>query len=166
MKCETTMNCQPSKPTIRNFRTVQNSTSIRRLSKVKSAARTVVRSLTARLYGESSLATLSELGTDSEPAGNKSVSGWQDQCLLGKFGGLDPVKPDGISDAPLKTSRSHLICPTIRPILQLTHPLHPSWKRSRTLSMTCIIGGSFFMRSAQLLGMSDHTRPQRIEVQH
>ena len=160
------MNRPPSKPTIRNSRIVQNSTAIRRLSKVKSAARTVVRSLTARLYGESSLTTLSELGTHREPAGNKSVSDWQDQYLLGKLGGLDPVKPDGISDAPLKTSRSHLIFPTIGPILQLTHPLHPSWKRSSTLSMTCIIGGSFFMRSSQLLGMPGHTRPRPIEVQH
>ena len=156
------MNRPPSKPTIRNSRIVQNSTAIRRLSKVKLAARTVVRSLTARLYGES----LSELGTDREPAGNKSVSGGKAQYLLGKLGGLAPVKPDGISDAPLKTSRSHLICPTIGPILLSTHPLHPSWKRSRTLSMTCIIGGSFFMRSSQLLGMAGHTRPQPIEVQH
>ena len=160
------MNCQPTEPTIRNSRIVQNSTSIRRLSKVKSAADTVVRALAGRLYGESSLTTLSELGTHREPAGNKSVSDWQDQYLLGKLGGLDPVKPDGISDAPLKTSRSHLICPTIGPILLSTHPLHPSWKRSRTLSMTCIIGGSFFMRSSQLLGMAGHTRPQPIEVQH
>ena len=160
------MNRPPSKPTIRNSRIVQNSTAIRRLSKVKSAARTVVRSLTARLYGESSLTTLSELGTHREPAGNKSVSDWQDQYLLGKLGGLDPVKPDGISDAPLKTSRSHLICPTIGPILLSTHPLHPSWKRSRTLSMTCIIGGSFLCASRDLSASLATLALNQFEVQH
>ena len=138
------MNRPPSKPTIRNSRIVQNSTAIRRLSKVKSAARTVVRSLTARLYGESSLTTLSELGTHREPAGNKPVSGKQDRCQLGTLGGLGPVKSDRIFAGPLKTGRSDLICPTIGPIISATHPLHPSWKRSSTLSMTCIIGGSFF----------------------
>ena len=160
------MDFQSANSTIRNCRIVQNSTAIQWLPKRESVTPGIVPSATAQFAGKGLPTTLSELGTDREPAGNKSVSDWQDQYLFGKLGGLGPVKPDGISDAPLKTSRSHLICPTIGPILQLTHPLHPSWKRSSTLSMTCIIGGSFFMRSSQLLGMPGHTRPQPIEVQH
>ena len=136
------MICQSTNRTIRKSRTVQIPIVIQRLS--NTMAHQFVRSLAAPLNRESSHKTLNEFGTHREPASNKPVSGWQDQHQLGKLGCLDPVKPDGNSAAPLKTDRYHLICRTVGPILKATHPLHPSWKRSSTLSMTCIIGGSFF----------------------
>ena len=156
------MNRQPSKPTIRNSRIVQNSPAFQWLPEQE----VIVRPMHGQSIGESSRTTLKKLGTHREPTGNKPVSGWLSQRQLGKLGGLAPAKSDGFWASHEKQDRSHLICPTIGPILLPTHPLHPSWKRSSTLSMTCIIGGSFFMRSSQFLGISGHSRPQLIEVQH
>ena len=160
------MECESTNPTIWKLRIVQNSTAIRMIPKRESVTPEIMHPATAQFAEEGFRTTLNEIGTDREPPGNEPVSDLRGKSQLGKLGGLGPVKSDCISAGPVKTGRSHLICPTRGPILLATHPLHPSWKRSSTLSMTCIIGGSFFMRSAQLLGMSGHTRPQPIEVQH
>ena len=111
------------------------------------------------------LKNLKEPGTIGEPWGNRIVSDWKCQHQLGKLGDLDPVESDRYFATYRKPRSSHLIWPAIEPILLLTHPLHHSWKRSRALSMTCIIGGSFFLHLLQILGLSCHTRPRLIEVQ-
>ena len=160
------MNCESVNSTIWNCRLVQIMTQRVLVSEGRNLLVKIVQTVSTFLARGGIQKSFKELGTPREPWGNRLVSDWQYQRQLGRLGGLDPAKSDGYFSTSEKLGRSHLICPTIGPILLPTHPLHPSWKRSSTLSMTCIIGGSFFMRSSQFLGISGHSRPQLIEVQH
>ncbi len=146
-------------PTLRNFDIAQGKEVV---SNSRVSVSRIVRALSAPLDWDETCGNLPERDINRESGGTRLVSDRHYRRQLGRLGDLDPVKSGGFLNTPQKPDRSRLICPTIGPILQSTHPLHPSWNRSRTLSMTCIIGGSFFCAGRK--SSANFTHPQLFEV--